>query len=300
MDITGTVDVNNPAAVARAIQQLFNQRYPDGDFALLTTVFADFDALYGGSFPGYLGCETRYHDLHHVLDVTLAMARLVDGYDKVQPKTLRLGPDKALLGVIVALFHDAGYIRRNSETDISHGAEYTLVHVSRSASFLQQYLPSIGMAKWSELAAKLVHFTGYELSPEQIELPDNDWRILGFLIGTADVIAQMADPDYLQKCRDNLFPEFEMGGVARQRKADGSEQVLYASAEDLLVKTPGFISDTLQKRLRGHFQSVYRYLEQHFNGSNPYMEGLEHNRRFLEKLLAQNDVSLLRYSLRPH
>ena len=37
---------------------------------------------------------------------------------------------------------------------------------------------------------------------------------LGHLLGTADMIAQMADRCYLEKCRDRLYPEFVLGGVA--------------------------------------------------------------------------------------
>jgi hypothetical protein len=40
------------------------------------------------------------------------------------------------------------------------------------------------------------------------------FRRLGNMLGTADIIAQMADRCYLEKCRDRLFPEFVAGGLA--------------------------------------------------------------------------------------
>ena len=60
----------------------------------------------------------------------------------------------------------------------------------------------------------IVHFTGYELDLDMIELDDPRDIICGHLIGTADMIAQMADRCYLEKCRDRLYKEFVLGGVA--------------------------------------------------------------------------------------
>jgi len=40
------------------------------------------------------------------------MARLLVGYERSHAGEQRLGAERALLGLVVALFHDAGYIRR--------------------------------------------------------------------------------------------------------------------------------------------------------------------------------------------
>ena len=293
MDVSGHIDVTDPDSVCGEVLSIFARRYPEADFSLLSRVYGDFYTLYRGELEGFLACDTSYHDIQHVLDVSLAMARLVDGYECDHEGPDRLGPELATIGMIVALFHDSGYIRRHGETGITNGAEYTRIHVSRSARFLAEYLPLIGRGDIVELTGKLVHFTGYEYSPDQIDIDDDKLRALGYLLGTADVIAQMADPAYLEKCRDRLFPEFELGGIARQVRADGSEQVVYASAEDLLLKTPSFIKSTITERLDGHFGGLYRHVESHFGGRNLYMEALDRNCRHLEYLLAQNDPSLL-------
>jgi len=299
-DITGMVDVTDPKAVAVAVVGIFSRCYPDYDFSIVDRLYEDFHALYSGEFPGFLACETDYHDIQHVLDVTLAMARLLDGYDKSHPSAEQLGPDLAVIGLIVSLFHDSGYIRRKGDSRHLHGAEYTKIHVTRSARFMAEYLPLIGRADLVELCGKLVHFTGYEFQPDEIELADPKHRILGCMVGTADVIAQMADPSYLEKCRDRLYPEFEIGGVARELLDDGSEQVIYASAQDLLVKTPEFIKATITHRLDGHFGGLYHYVAAHFGGVNLYMQSLENNCLHLEELLSRGDESLLvSPSLRP-
>jgi hypothetical protein len=299
-DVTGAVDVGDPDAVCAAVQAILRRRYRRADLQPVAQLFADFGRLYRGEYPGFFACDTQYHDMQHVLDVTLAAARLIDGYDGARPPRQRLGAELAMVGVAVALFHDSGYIRRRGDSRHQHGAEYTKIHVSRSSRFLAEYLPTCGMAWAAQLAAKLVHYTGYEFDPRDIALSDPRQRILGELIGSADVIAQMADCAYLEKCRDRLYREFELGGIAREIDARGAEQVRYASPADLLKQTPDFIRQTIAVRLEGLFKGIYRYAGVHFGGPNLYMEAVERNRRHLEHLLAENDEQLLQHEqLRP-
>lgn len=301
LDVTGSVDVTDPAAVCAAVAAIFQRRYPRADLHVLPQLFTDFDRLYRGHYPGFFACETEYHDIQHVLDVTLASARLIDGYDRSRAAPERLGPQLALVGIAVALFHDSGYIRRKGDSRHLHGAEYTRTHVSRSARFLAEYLPAVGMAAEAPIASRLVHFTGYEYDPVDMDVADPRQQALGALVGSADVLAQMADGAYLEKCRDRLYREFELGGIARERRADGSEQVRYASSLDLLKQTPAFIRQTIEERLEGLFGGIYHCVEAHFGGGNRYMEALQHNLRHLEQLLARGDESLLAQALlRPH
>ncbi len=292
-DVTNSVNVADPDSVLVAVKSIMESRYPWRPFRILDKLFADVASLYRGRFPGFHPCETEYHDLRHVLDVTLAFARLADGYEQEHHGEQQLGPELCLMGIIVALFHDSGYIRRVADNKHSHGAEYTKVHVSRSAQFMADYLPSIGLAHHVELATKVVHFTGYEVSPEHIALDDQRHHVIGALVGTADVIAQMADDAYLQKCYQNLYREFEIAGVTRCLNDDGSVNVIYDSPEELLRKTPHFMRTIVQDRLDGFFAGRYRHVEAHFDGDNPYMDALHANRRRLEDLLRQPDVDLI-------
>jgi hypothetical protein len=298
-DVTGAVDVSNPDSVCAAVLAIFRKRYRGAELSAIAQLFADFGRLYRGEYPGFFACDTQYHDMQHVLDVTLAAARFIDGYEAGQSRAARLGPTLAITGIAVALFHDSGYIRRRGDTRHLHGAEYTKTHVSRSARFLADYLPGMGLAKEAEVAAKLVHYTGYEFEPHSIELDDAKGHILGALIGSADVMAQMADRAYLEKCRDRLYGEFELGGVTREIDDRGAVQVRYASPADLLKQTPGFIRRTIDDRLEGLFGGIYRCVDAHFGGSNPYMDAVERNRSRLENLLAQNDERLLQRALLP-
>ena len=107
-DVTNRVNVEEPARVRDAVMALFAARYPGIDLAPLAQAFADFQALFEGTYPGFLACDTLYHDMRHSLDMTLALARLVDGHDRSCAGPDRLGPRRAVLGVLVALLHDCG------------------------------------------------------------------------------------------------------------------------------------------------------------------------------------------------
>ena len=96
-DVTNTVQVSSVPAVKRAVEELYSQTWPSGKVERLETAFSDFERLFNGHFPGYLGCDTVYHDLQHSLDDTLAMARLLAGYDRSHAVEQRLGAERAVL-----------------------------------------------------------------------------------------------------------------------------------------------------------------------------------------------------------
>jgi hypothetical protein len=293
-DVTNTVQVSSTAAVSSAVRTLFHDAWPGDSFDRLATAFDDFGKLFTGRMPGYHGVDTVYHDRQHTLDVTLAAARLLVGYEKSAEPGQRLGAERATITLVSALFHDAGYIRESDDTHANNGAEFTLFHVTRSARFLARYLPRIGMDAWTPVATRLVHFTGYELKPSQIHLPDARDRRLGAILGTADLIAQMADRCYLEKCRDRLYPEFVLGGVAAATDSDGALQIRYSSGVDLLRHTPQFVRETRAQRLDEEFGQAYRYLEPLFGGRNPYLEAIDRNIGYLNRVLRGERWPMLR------
>ncbi|MCH7829963.1 MAG: hypothetical protein IIB75_05285 [Proteobacteria bacterium] len=294
-DVTNTVQVSNPVAVRDAVQNLFAKTFPSMSYDKLWLAFYDFERLFEGRYPGYMGCDTTYHDMQHTLDMTLALARLVVGYERSAEPPDRLGANRAQMAVLTSLFHDSGYIRHEvRDKGFSNGAEFTLYHVSRSADFLRRYLPELGLAKDAAVSSVIVHFTGYELDLDEIELDDPRDIICGHLIGTADLIAQMADRCYLEKCRDRLYKEFVVGGVAVENATPGEYMVRYKSGEDLLRKTPSFYQQVTRERLNSKFNRVYRYAEVLYGGQNPYINAIRSNIAHLVRVLESDDWSLLR------
>jgi hypothetical protein len=297
-DVTNTVRVSSAADVRDAVRELFESTWPGTPFSPIALAFHDFELAFTGRMPGYFGVDTVYHDQQHTLDVTLAMARLMAGYEKTHAGTLQaLGAERAAIGVFLALFHDIGYLRERGET-ARNGAEFTRNHVSRSARFMDFYLPTIGFAHWTRITGEIVHFTGYEKTFEQIGAKVQDPRDiqLGHLLGTADMIAQMADRCYLEKCRDRLYPEFVLGGVALPVGEKGDRGVKYASGLDLLRQTPEFMEETRRKRLDAAFNKAYRYVEPLFDGTNPYIESMDRSLGFLRQVLRSESWRMLRRS----
>jgi hypothetical protein len=299
-DVSNRVNVERPAAVREAVLRLFGARYPGADFAPLEAAFEDFHSLFVGRFPGYLRCDTLYHDMRHTLDMTLAMARLIDGHDRSCAPADRLGPRRAAMGILIALLHDSGYLKRSSEAEVENGAIFTKVHVSRSADFIACYLPKVGFGAEAALAARLVHFTGYEMELEDIRVDDPRDRMIGCMVGTADLIGQMSDRMYLEKVREFLYDEFVWGRIAREQLADGREIVRYSSPDDLIIKTPGFYEYVARTRIGKKLGAADRYAESHFDGPNLYQSEIDRNMDFLRETIETADLARLRrycYSL---
>jgi hypothetical protein len=293
-DVTNTVQVSSTAAVSQAVRELFALGWPGESYDRVAFAFDEFERLFAGHMPGYFGVDTVYHDRQHSLDMTLAMARLLVGYESTVEAHQRVGAERAVMSLVTSLFHDAGYIREFDDRQHCNGAEFTLYHVTRSARFLARFLPSVGMDAWIPISTRIVHFTGYEIKLNQIQLADDRDRKLGHLLGTADLIAQMADRCYLEKCRDRLYPEFVLGGVAAAPTSDGKLQVRYSSGLDLLRQTPRFVRETRSVRLDGEFEHAYRFLEPLFQGENPYLEAIDRNLEYLQRILRAERWRMLR------
>lgn len=287
-DQVNTTDYAQVAAVVCGIYKALYQRDPD---ASMMRAFTDLATLYRGENPHYHACDTDYHDVQHVLDVTLAMARLMDGCKRAT-NAPRLDERMFRLGVVAALNHDVGYIRRLNDTRHKRGAEYTATHVSRGVAYLETYLPQIGMSQDARVAAQMLHYTGYEMPIGSIHVPPQ-YQLVGSLLGSADILAQMADRCYLEKCHDRLFPEFVLGGIDRKRDNEGREIVIFESPSDLIYKTAGFYQGA-NKRLRQDLGGYFSYLENHFNGDNLYLSELEKNISHARQITDKQDVSLLR------
>lgn len=282
-DVTNRVRISHPDEVASAVLDILLPLYPKLDPRPVRRAYDTFAQLYAGTLPGFVGCDTWYHDAQHSLDCSLAMARLLDGHERSVPATRRLGTRRGALGVIIALFHDAGYIRR-TEDSASNGAEYTLNHVHRSGEFLADFLPQVGYEPEAELTRQIVHFTGYEIALDKIRVDHPKDRMLGFMLGTADILAQTSDRCYLEKCRDFLFREFELCGMAGQAREGSDKAPAYPTVESLLSNTPDFNRHLWVDRLDGYFGSVHRYMEKHFGGRNPYVEQIHSHLALIAKL----------------
>ena len=291
-DVTNQVDTTAPEAVKGEVCRIYAQLYSHAPTEFLARAFDDCARLYRGGDARYRGCDTPYHNLQHTLEVALATARLMNGYERGGDGPGPIGARLFQLGVITALFHDVGYLRHRNDTRHRNGAAYTLRHVSRGARFLEQYMIDLGMADLARIAGRIIHFTGYEVPLDQIEMPNDVLLRIGHILGAADIIAQMADRCYLEKCRDRLYPEFVVGGLASEGTIDAAPTARFSSAEDLLRKTPGFYAVAI-RRLNELLGGAHHYASEYFGGQNLYLEELVKNIRHAERVAANADIAAL-------
>lgn len=295
-DVIDKIRTTDPVEVGNEVMRLFLSLYPGRTSPPIERAFKDMSLLYLGKHRDYHPCDTEYHDIQHVLDVTLTMARLLDGYERGRKGHAPLPPEYFSTGVITALFHDFGYLRRRNDHKHRFGAEYTLTHVTRGSHFLLDYFPSIGLKQYATAASQLVHFTGYERKADTIRLDDPVLRRVGEILGTADIIAQMSDRCYLEKCRDRLYPEFVLGGLTRRKLPDGQMITLFDSGSDLVSKTPGFYFNAM-KRLDQQLHRAYAYAEKPLGGQNVYLEEMDKNMRYAQVTATGSEHDPLRRTL---
>jgi hypothetical protein len=293
-DVSNSIRTTDAASVGTEVMRLFKGLY-GAPAPELERAFADAARLYRGEHPEYHACDTEYHDIQHVLDVTLAMARLMDGYaGSRREDEPALGRETFIVGVLAALFHDFGYLRRRNDSRHRYGAEYTLVHVSRGAAFLRRYLRELGLGHLSATAATLVHYTGYERPTETIRVSDTLLRRVGHMLGSADILAQMSDRCYLEKCRDRLYPEFVLGNLAGRKLAQRRTLPQFASGAELVQKTPGFYQSA-SRRLEVQLARAYEYAARHFRGDNLYLLEMRKNIQHAQRVArAPNGQTQLR------
>ena len=248
MQLSQLVDMYSPAAVLEEVKSIFVCSYSIRDFADVRAVYRDFLDLYGGRYPGYCACNTRYHDTMHITDSLLAMARLIDGYNLTHKKLpVRL----AALGLIAALLHDTGFIQ-NVRDRKGTGAKYTLTHVNRSIEFAKVYFLKRNFSgSDARIAANALLCTDLLVPVENIKFRTPPERTVGLMLGSADLLGQMASRCYLERLLF-LYREFREGHVAG-----------YSSELEMLRKTLGF-SRLMDHRLAVTLENMRRYVRVHF------------------------------------
>jgi hypothetical protein len=294
LDATNTVSIGDEQAVADATDRILEKCFGAGSFdrELLHASFTLAGRLFAGEHPGYLACDMPYHDLRHSLDTALVMARLIAGYKSeqgVSPGTLT--PEHGLLGVLLGLLHDSGFIRKTSEAALC-GPQLMAEHESRSVEFARSYLGTTSLAKHAALAP-LIFVTRLGSDPKLLTRYEGPAITLGQMLGSADLLSQISDHWYPERCFYHLYPELVLGGCDRVRTPDGREQLLYRDAFDLLSKTPRFYENIVCKRLDKDFEQVARHLAVHFAGADPYAEAIHCNLDRFARMVAEGPFGLL-------
>jgi hypothetical protein len=267
-------DNDHPDQVWANASELIRDMSPQYDFSRLIRIFSDVADMFYGDYSGYQKVLTPYHDLRHTMDVTMCALRLMHGmYVAGEP----LSDDDITIVACSALTHDIGYAKELGDEE-GTGAKYTKTHVNRGIQFMRGYIEEKHWpAEWMPLIESSLLCTNPALVFSEIEFADDHARKLGVLVGTADLVGQMADRSYLEKL---LFLYFEF------KEADMGD---FKSTSDLLRRTNEFYQIT-RKKLDNEFECTYRFLDAHFRNwfgvnHNYYMDSIEKNIAYLQKVI---------------
>jgi hypothetical protein len=277
------VATKDPKAVAMEVQAAYREVFPGGEPSFVPRIFGWAIECFTGRYCGYQAVDAHYHDFEHTLQGTLCMARLLRGRHLAgaePPVDQRMFQ----LGIVAILLHDTGYLKRREDT-AGTGAKYTVTHVERSAQFAAHLL---GEKRFSPADIKavqnMIHCTGVDAKLHTILFQSEVERIVGFALGTADLLGQMAAEDYVEKL-PILFSEF---AEAVEYTHDKTHFIgMFSSAADLMEKTPGFWKTFVQTKLDHEFAGLHRCLNDPYpSGPNQYLEKIEANMERLKQRMA--------------
>ena len=295
LDVTGTVSIADAASVRAEVDEILADTFGAHRFdrGMLHAGFDLVDRLFAGAQPGYLACDMPFHDLRHSLDTALVTARLVAGCRRAGSGAAGSLPSEiGVLGVLLALLHDVGYLRKEAEAALV-GPQLMSEHEARSADFAAAWLRVTAFARYAPLAT-LIHATRLGAECDRVFAGHDAPAVaIGQMLGSADLLSQMADRSYIERCYYHLHPELVLAGLDRRRLPDGREELLYRDALDLVAKTGGFCERLISGRLHGAFGPVAHGLAEHFGGTDPYAEAIAGNRDRLARMSVDGIAGLL-------
>ena len=271
------VDMDRPVHVLQETQAISLMMHPDTDLAPLKTLFKDIVDLFNGKFPGYQACSTGYHNLKHTTDITLAMARLIHGACVAGSK---FSGRNMLLGIMAALFHDVGYIKEANDF-IGTGAKLTAVHIPRSIRFMTHYLTDRGYSQQDiQFIQNAIECTDLNKALGSIRFNGEQGELTGKMLAAADLLAQTADRNYLEKL-PFLFAEFKEAGLTD-----------YQTELDLFKESLRF-NEAMKQRLEMDLDGVNRFLPNHFEArwnirKDMYQDSIDKSMQYLSSILSQD------------
>jgi len=274
------VDTKDLHAVRRVVTEIYRELFPSGHADFVQNAFKWATDAFSGDYGDFQKIDAKYHDFEHTLQGTLAFSRLLRGYHRGRA-TPSLTQRAFELGLVAILLHDTGYLKRRSDTE-GTGAKYTLVHVSRSADFANVLLTEKGFTPAEVKSVQnMIRCTGVNADLASIPFSADLERVIGYALATADLLGQMAAPDYIEKL-EVLYQEFEESN-RHAGKPGGAAQ--FQSAAELRGRTPQFWETYVRPKIDKDFRGLYRFLEDS-DGRNPYLRKIEANIARLQRELS--------------
>lgn len=269
------------------IKKAYIEMYHNADIGLVSKAFADIVNLFNGNIEGFQRCDAVYHDITHTMQTVPPFLDMIMGWNIKEGKP-EISKTYLDIGLIAVLLHDTGYIKTVDDIE-GTGAKYTFQHIQRSINFASHYLSDIGFdSSKINSVANAIRCTGMKFQIDEIVFSNSEEKIIGFALGTADLLGQMAAIDYTKRLTV-LYKEFEEAykyeGYDKLRK-EGVK--LFSSEEDLIKSTKYFYEYIVLDRFK-KMNSLYQYIPNSNNQyKNLYIEAIEKNIIKLENILKRN------------
>lgn len=276
------MDTKDLAAVQAQVAGIYRELYPEAADQFVEQAFRWVADAFEGRYGDYQAIDAKYHDLEHTLQGTLAFARLLKGYKKAkaQPELIQRIFE---LGLLAILLHDTGYLKQRHDA-AGTGAKYTLVHVFRSSEFARRLLTEKGFEPGEIRSVQnMIRCTGVNTEIASIPFHNELERLVGFALGTADLLGQMAAPDYPDKL-NSLYEEFE---ESNRFNGATTGPGVFTSSLELRRKTPLFWENYVLPKIETDFGAMYRFLPDD-SGRNAYLAGIRAN---IERLKQELEAS---------
>ena len=229
----------NQQDARRLVESIRAARFPGEPGTFVAAVFRRVADLFAGRDPAFQACDTAFHNLTHTCEATIATARILDGHIASRHAPLLRARDFDL-AIAATLLHDTGLLKTRGDAG-GTGAKYTLVHVARSAEVAAKLLPPLGVSAGELRVVQLaIHATEVHGQAAKLAFRTARERLLGCAVGTGDMLAQLAAPDYPERL-PLLFREFTEA-VAHD-PARAGWLAAYRTPEDLLRQTRKFFEN---------------------------------------------------------
>jgi len=266
------VDTKDAAVVEREVQSRYLAMFPSGDRDFVPRAFGWAIDAFTGKYRDYQAIDALYHNLEHTLQGALCMVRLLHGRHQANEHPA-LTQQMLELGILAILLHDTGYLKKRNDTE-GTGAKYTVVHVMRSAEFARELLQEKGFSEGEIISVQnMIRCTGVNADLSDIPLQSELEKIVGFALGTADLLGQMGAEDYVAKL-PVLYAEF--AEASRFSGGNSGAVGMFSSAEDMIQKTPGFWESYVRDKIELEFGGLYRFLNVPYpSGRNYYIDRIE-------------------------
>lgn len=236
-------------------------------------LFKEVSDLFAGLWPDYQPCQVGYHTFQHALDVTLAAVRMAAGWNNLNPQS-PISPENMEALLYSGLFHDTGYIKAKGDQE-GAGGKFTFDHTERSKDVARRFLER--HAKPPELITlveQIIEVTDFGSKPDLTVFSSSEQGVVARMVASADLVAQMADIDYINRLHD-LHNEFrEAYEFIGRDKLKNQGVHIYESFDEILNETVSFYENIILPRLE-YLGRMDQYLIAFFGeGRNPYLENI--------------------------